>query len=308
MVAIKGICPIIATPFTPAGQIDEDSMRHLIRALAGGGCHALTLFGIAGEYYKLNDLERERMIALTVEECRAAGVPSIISVTQHATELAVAQAQATEAAGADCLMLLPPFFLKPSAADIYRHMLAVGQAVSIPIMVQYAPEQTGVGIDPALFERLGREAPNIVYYKIECRPPGAYISRLLALTEGRAQIFNGNAGFQMLETFDRGAIGSMPGCSMYDIYLAMYERYVQGDRAGAAALHAVLLPMLNHIRQDVEMIIAYEKRILQRRGLIAHAACRTPTFSADAYFDRIFDELYEQLSPYFASPSVIAAD
>jgi dihydrodipicolinate synthase/N-acetylneuraminate lyase len=306
MPAIQGICPIIATPFTPAGQVDEDSMRHLIRALAHGGCHALTLFGIAGEYYKLSDAEHARMIALVVEECRAANVPSIISVTQHATELAVAQARATEAAGADCLMLLPPFFLKPSAADLYRHMKAVGEAVRVPIMVQYAPEQTGVGIDAAIFERLGREVPTIVYYRIECRPPGPYISRLLALTEGRAQIFNGNAGFQMLETFDRGAIGSMPGCSMYDVYLAIYERYTVGDRVSAAALHAALLPMLNHIRQDVEMIIAYEKRILKRRGLIEHDSCRTPTFTADAYFDRIFDELYEQLSPHFAAQPALA--
>jgi dihydrodipicolinate synthase/N-acetylneuraminate lyase len=173
--------------------------------------------------------------------------------------------------------------------------------------VQYAPEQTGVGIDPAVFERLGREVPNIVYYKIECRPPGTYISRLLELTAGRAKVFNGNAGFQMLETFDRGAVGSMPGCSMYDVYLAIYEHYAAGNRAQAAALHAELLPMLNHIRQDVEMIIAYEKRILKRRGLIEHDVCRTPTFAGDTYFDQIFDELYERLSPHFIAQPAFAA-
>ena len=61
--------------------------------------------------------------------------------------------------------------------------------------------------------------------------------------------------------------------------------------------------MLNHIRQDVEMIIAYEKRILHRRGVIASDRCRRPTFVADLHFDRIFDELFETLRPHFADAS-----
>ena len=151
---ITGICPIIATPFTPDGEVDYDSLVNLLRSLAKGGCDGLTLFGIAGEYYKLNDAESRRMVEITVRECRAAGVPSIISVTEHSTKLAAEQAREWQAAGADCLMLLPPFFLKPGAAAIRAHIAAVARAVDIPIMVQYAPEQTGVGIDPAVFATL----------------------------------------------------------------------------------------------------------------------------------------------------------
>ena len=57
---IEGICPIIATPFTSEGEVDYHSLEKLIRWMADGGCHALTLFGIAGEYYKLSDEERRR--------------------------------------------------------------------------------------------------------------------------------------------------------------------------------------------------------------------------------------------------------
>lgn len=299
---IQGICPIIATPFTAQGEVDFESMTNLLRVLAKGGCHALTLFGIAGEYYKLSDDEMKEMIALVVRECRAANVPSIISITQHATELAVKQARYTEDAGADCLMLLPPFFLKPGSGALYQHVKTVAQSVSIPIMLQYAPEQTGVAIDPTVLARLSDEVPNIVYHKIECRPPGAYISRLLELTQGRVKIFVGNAGFQMIEGLDRGAIGVMPGCSMFDVYLKIYRAWQANNRAEALRLHGELLAMLNHIRQDVEEIICYEKRILAQRGIILTDHCRKPSFATDAHFDRLFDEQFENIKPLLDKP------
>ena len=294
---IQGICPIIATPFTEQGEVDYESMTNLLRVLAQGGCGGLTLFGIAGEYYKLSDDEMNEMTALVVRECSAAKVPSIISVTRHATELAVKQARSTEAAGADCLMLLPPFFLKPGGAALYQHIKAVSLSVSIPVMLQYAPEQTGVAMDPTLLARLAEEVPNLLYYKIECRPPGAYISRLLELTKGRIKIFIGNAGFQMIEGLDRGAVGVMPGCSMFDLYLKIYGAWRNGERAEAQRLHNELLAMLNHIRQDVEEIIFYEKRILARRGIIRTDACRKPSFASDPHFDSLFDERYEAIKP-----------
>ena len=86
---------------------------------------------------------------------------------------------------------------------------------------------------------------------------------------------------------------------MFDLYLKIYELYLSGDRAGAMELHgSVLLPFLNHIRQNVEMIIAYEKRIMMRRGMIATDYCRHPGFTTDPVFDSIFDEFYEKTLPY----------
>ncbi|HEX2948829.1 MAG TPA: dihydrodipicolinate synthase family protein [Armatimonadota bacterium] len=299
MLKIQGISPIIATPFTDNGDVDYDSLRNLLKALINGGCHALTLFGIAGEYYKLNDDERRTMVKVVVEECQKAGTPSIISITDHATELAVKQAKYLESQGADCLMLLPPFFLKPSADALYAHMKKVGEAVKIPVMVQYAPEQTGVAIAPNVFARLTNEVENIIYYKIECKPVGSYITNLLCSIDNKGKIFVGNAGYQFIEAFDRGAIGAMPGCSMYDVYLQMYNAYIAGNREEAIAVHNQLLPMLNHIRQNVEMIIHYEKKILKRRGIIESDYCRKPGFVADDYHDSIFEEYYAKMAGNF---------
>ena len=298
MSEIRGICPIIAMPFTETGEVDYSSMRNLLRILTSGGCHGLTLFGIGGEYYKLTDEERRQLIGIVVEGCRKGGVPSIVSITQHATEVAVKEARHAEEAGADCLMLLPPFFLKPSAADLYAHIKSVGEAVRIPIVVQYVPQHTGVSIEPATFARLSNEVENITYYKIECKPPGAYISRLLEATSNRAKVLVGSAGLQLIEALDRGAVGAMPGSAMFDIYLSIYDHYCQGDREEAIRIHNELVPMVNHILQKTEMIIYYAKKMLKMRGFIESDYCRMPSFTPDKHYDRLFHEHYERLSPY----------
>ena len=167
-------------------------------------------------------------------------------------------------------------------------------------MIQYAPEQTGVAISPAILARLYAEAPNIKYYKIECKPAGGYISSLLKTAGDGISVFVGNAGYQFIEAFDRGAVGAMPGCSMFDVYLKMYNEYTRGRRDLAMETHNALLPMLNHIRQNVEMIIYYEKKILRKRGIIKSDYCRMPAFTPDAHYDRLFEEQYERISKFFA--------
>ena len=297
---IKGICPIVAAPFAKDGSVDYDSLRNLVRTLAEGGCHALTLFGIAGEYYKLNEREQAEMMRVTIDEAHKHNCPVIVSDTRHSTENAVEFAKEIEKAGADCMMVLPPFFLKPGADAIFAHACEVAKAVpALPVMMQYAPEQTGVAIAPPVFAKLSEEAPNVIYYKIECKPAGGYISKLIGMLGDRIRVFAGNAGYQMLETFDRGAVGAMPGCSMYDLYLDIYDKYFKGDRAGAIEAHNFILPILNHIRQNVEEIIAFEKRILFKRGIIATDVCRRPTFAMDEEFERLFEEYYAVASGRF---------
>ena len=99
----------------------------------------------------------------------------------------------------------------------------------------------------------------------------------------------------MIETFDRGAVGAMPGASMAKIYIEVYQAYINGNRKKAVDVHSKLLPILNHIRQNVEMIIHFEKCILARRGIIASSYCRHPGFASDDEMDRLFEMYYEEI-------------
>lgn len=296
---VYGIVPIAPSVYNDKGKVDYEDYASALDTMFKGGSHSIALFGIAGEYYKMSHEEELRLIDVTVERARACNVPCVISNTRHATEVAIDWAKHIEASGADCMMVLPPFFLKPGGEAIYEHMKAVGSAVKIPVMIQYAPEQTGVAISPDILKRLNQEVPNIIYYKIECKPPGQYISNMMENAAEGTSILIGNAGYQLIEGLDRGATGVMPGPSMFDVYRTIFDSYQNGERQKAMDIHKDLVYFLNHIRQNVEMIIAFEKQVLKKRGIIKSDYCRKPGFVIDKTFQKMFDELYEKISEHF---------
>lgn len=118
-VELRGCYPILATPFLPDGEIDEHSVVRLVKHLKTCGLPGLTMIGLASEFYKLSDADTETLIEAAFE-ARALDQIAIVSVTAHSHEVAVKQARRAEEAGAEALMLLPPFFLGPSEADIGR--------------------------------------------------------------------------------------------------------------------------------------------------------------------------------------------
>jgi len=296
---IHGVCPIVATPFTDDGAVDYDSIRNQVRVLAEGGCHAAALFGVASEFFKLTDDERDRMAEVVADEAGAHDLPLVLSVTHEATEVATERAAAYEAAGADCIMVLPPSTLGPPQGEVVDHLAAVGEAVSVPVMVQYRPPETPT-MPPETLVRLGREVPNVDYFKIETDPSGPYSTQLIEETDGEANVLVGSAGKTMVEALDRGAVGVIPASFAWDVYVDIYEAYGAGDRERAIDLHDRLLPILNRVDQAS---LVYEKRILARRGVIETDSCRHPRNDApDEVLDDLLETHYERLEPLLDEP------
>ena len=299
--SIAGIVPIVAATFTDGGALDEDSFQSLVRHLLGTGVSAITLFGLATEFYKLSDADRARMQALLLgETSRSSDVAGVISITDHSWEVAAQRARAAEAQGADALMLLPPYFLGPSEDAILEHLRRVIGGVRIPVIVQYAPAQTGVRVAPEVFLRLRDELPNADFVKVETQPPGRYVAQLVERSGGRLGALVGYAGVQMPDVLARGAAGIQPGCSFAEVYVELWRRW-QADRAGFRALHERLLPYTSYWMQGVELIVKAEKVILKRRGLIASDYCRSPAYAPDAaelaQIEQFLDEFAAWLAP-----------
>lgn len=279
--AIGGIVPILAAPFTTGGALDEDSFQSLVRHLLGTGASALTLFGLATEFYKLTDSERARMQTLLLAETSGhASVAGIISITDHSWEVASRRARLAEEQGADALMLLPPFFLGPGEDAILEHLTRVIGSVRLPVIVQYAPVQTGVRLALEVFLRLRDALPNADFIKVETQPPGRYVTQLVERSQGRLKALVGYAGVQMPDVLARGAAGIQPGCSFTEVYVALWQRW-HSDQAAFHTLHTQLLPYLSYWMQGIELIVKAEKVILRRRGLIASDYCRSPSYTLD---------------------------
>ncbi len=278
---IIGVNPIVAMPFTADGDIDEKSYVRVLEFLGSSGAQGTTLFGIASEFPKLDDFERQRLAEIFLSTLSGKGFFRAMSVTDHSTERAVVRARHYEAMGVDALMLLPPFFLRPSPEAIQEHIFSVLEAVSLPVMVQYAPGETGLPITPEQLAKVAERFPHAVF-KIECNPPVDYTRDFLRQAP-QAVVLNGYAGLYMLDILGAGGKGVMPGCSFTEVYVRIYELWRKGQVEEARNLHGRLLPYIQRWMSHPEYIIQAEKTILLRRGIIASDYCRRPgwAFTAD---------------------------
>lgn len=291
---IRGVNPIVALPFTPQGDVDFTSFRRLLAHLSGIGVNGLTLFGIASEFPKLDDNERQQLAEVFVAELADKGIFRALSITDHSTEVAVRRARRYQSMGADALMLLPPFFLQPSLAAVQAHIAAVLEAVTIPVMVQYAPGETGFPVTPAQLAEVAKRYPHAVF-KIECNPPVNYTREFLQQAPD-AHVLNGYAGLYMLQMLESGGKGVMPGCSFSEIYVQIYRHWLVGEHQQATQLHEALLPYIQRWMQHCEYIIQVEKTILQRRGIITADYCRKPGWSLTQEDITTIDRFISQFS------------
>jgi 4-hydroxy-tetrahydrodipicolinate synthase len=291
---IVGVNPIVAMPFTSQGDVDESSFVRLLEHLTATGANGSTLFGIASEFPKLDDDERKRLAQIYVSTLAGGSQYRAISVTDHSTEQAVKRAKYYQALGVDALMLLPPFFLQPSPQAVQAHIFAVLEAVDIPVMVQYAPGETGLPITPEQLAAVAARYPHAVF-KIECNPPVEYTREFLGVAP-QASVLNGYAGLYMLQMLEAGGKGVMPGCSFTEVYVQIYRHWQQGNKVDAQALHQRLLPYIQRWMSHCEYIIQAEKTLLFTRGIIASDYCRHPGWTLNEEDHQAITRLINEFS------------
>lgn len=297
---VRGVSPVLEVPFCDDGEVDAPGFTRVVRHVLATGVTSVMFPGFASEFHKLDERERRLLCEILLGETRErADVAGIIAVQDHATLLAARRAREMVDAGADLINLLPPHFLSPSPQHIREHVEAVLDAVpATPVVLQYAPAATGTSLSSAAITAIARERPNLRLVKVESSPPGALIAAL-AGSDPPLPAVVGNAGVQLPDAIRRGAVGVQPGCSCTEVYVEIWRRFAAGDDAGGDDLHRRLLPYISYWMLDIELIIAAEKLISARRGLIASAYCRAPGRRLDAeevaMVDRFLAEFAELL-------------
>ena len=221
--SLKGVIPILATPFLEDGVVDESSQLRLVDHLLEQGVHGLAAFGNAGEGYTLLPEERNMLLELIVKRVDGR-VPVTVGVGATGTEAAVAACRQAEDMGADALMVLPPYLLKPDGDGVRLFYQAVSGRVQIPIMVQDAPLLTQVPMPPALLAKMAREIPGVKYAKVEAPPTAPKVSKVVEAAGADLTVFGGLNGQFMIEEISRGARGVMPAADMTSLYVEIWNR------------------------------------------------------------------------------------
>ncbi|GAA3513553.1 dihydrodipicolinate synthase family protein [Actinocatenispora rupis] len=297
---IRGVSPVLEVPFHDDGSLDEPGFARVVDHVLGCGVSSVMFPGYASEFLKLTSDERDRLNTVLLDRTRSRDdVAAVVAVQDHATRLAADHARRLVDAGADAVNLLPPYQLGPSVRDIHEHVETVAAAVpETPIVVQYAPEQTGTALDAASIAAIAAERPNVRMVKVESTPPGPFIADL-ARQDPVLPAMVGYAGVQLPDALRRGAVGVQPGCSFTELYVDVWELYAAGDEKAAFDLHRQFLPYISYWMLGSELIVAAEKLISQRRGLFRSAYCRAPAHRLDAeevaMVDRFLAEFADRL-------------
>ncbi|MDQ8707140.1 dihydrodipicolinate synthase family protein [Streptomyces sp. LHD-70] len=159
-----GILAAVVTPFTADGSaIDADGVKRQAEHIIGGGVHGLVPGGSTGEFGALTVNERKQTTELYVEAA-AGRVPVVAGTGALSTAETVELSVHAEKAGADAVMIVPPFYDAPSFEELLAFYGDVSEAIDIPIMYYNIPSATGVHLTPEQLAELGRKT-RVTSYK-----------------------------------------------------------------------------------------------------------------------------------------------
>jgi len=149
-----GVLPALITPFTEdGGAIDTDSLAAIVERLIGAGAGGLVPGGSTGEFTTLSHAERRELVEATVEAA-AGRVPVVAGTGALSTRETVELSVDAERAGADAVMIVPPFYEALSWRELRAHYTVVADAIGIPIMYYNLPSASGVTLTAAQLQEL----------------------------------------------------------------------------------------------------------------------------------------------------------
>ena len=159
---LRGCITILVTPFANDGSLDLESLEREIDWTLAEGASGVACVAIASEGYKLTEAERDAVIGTTVRRVDGRA-PVVASADGPGEEPAIDRARRAASLGADALMVLPPYFVKPGPDALVSYYAWMAEASGIPIMLQDAPQLTGVTMSPALWARMAEAIPGLRY-------------------------------------------------------------------------------------------------------------------------------------------------
>jgi 4-hydroxy-tetrahydrodipicolinate synthase len=272
------VYPILATTFHDDGSLDLESQARLVDHLILSGVHGLGLFGNASEGYALTPAERAAILKLVHREVNGR-VPIVVSSGHTGANAAVELSKEAQDLGADALMVLPPYYMRTDADGMMFYFDAISQAVTIPLMVQDAPLMTQINMPSALLARMAREIERVEYAKVEAPPTAVKVSAVVQA--GGITVFGGLNGQFLIEEYERGSRGVMPGSDMSQAYVEIWNCLEAGDRRGAWQIFTRALPLIRFELQP-GLGVSAMKHNLVAAGVIRAASVRNPTSSLDA--------------------------
>ncbi|CAL9388138.1 4-hydroxy-tetrahydrodipicolinate synthase [Streptomyces sp. enrichment culture] len=235
----RALCAMV-TPFTRTGAaLDLDRAAELAADLVARGCDGLVLNGTTGESPTTSDAEKRELIT-AVRAAVGASVPLVAGVGTADTAHSVELARQAEAAGADGLLVVPPYYSRPPQAAVEAHLRRVADATGLPVMLYDIPGRTGTRIEPDTMVRLA-EHPRIVAVK-DCAYDVLGTTKVLARTV--LAFYSGceELNLPLYALGGAGCVSTVANVAPAEVR-AVLDAFDAGETAEAARLNRRLLPL-----------------------------------------------------------------
>jgi 4-hydroxy-tetrahydrodipicolinate synthase len=229
----------MVTPFDDAGALDLDAAVELARWLASHGSDGLVLSGTTGEAPVLSD---DETIALWRAVAEAVTIPVIAGTGSNDTAHSVHMTREAASSGVDGVLVVTPYYNRPSQAGIYEHFRTVAEAAGdLPVLLYDIPIRSGRRIEAQTMLRLARHVPAVVGVKDAAGDPPS-TARLASQAPEGFQIYSGDDNMT-LPLLAVGAVGviSVAAHWIAPRWRAVIDAFLAGDLADAIAGHAELL-------------------------------------------------------------------
>jgi 4-hydroxy-2-oxoglutarate aldolase len=243
---LNGILPPLITPFDRQERVDFDALTENIARYNETGLAGYVALGSNGEAVHLSSDERRRVIT-TIKQAAAPGLTVVAGVNELSTHAAIAAAREATDAGADCVLVITPYFYKSSMTSdaLSRHFRQVADNSPVPVLIYNVPQNTGVVIDSATIAELAAHE-NIIGVKDSSGNFGA-ISETIRRAPETFSVMTGNGGI-LYPSLLMGARGAILGvaCAAPRACVEIYAAVERSDHARARELQMRLAPV-SHI-------------------------------------------------------------
>lgn len=261
---ITGSIVALVTPMTESGDIDWAALERLIDWHIENGTAALGLVGTTGEASTLSHPEHREVIRFGVSHA-GGRIPIMAGTGSNSTLEAVELTVAAAEAGADCALLVTPYYNRPTQEGLYEHFKAVAGAINLPIVLYNVPTRTGCDLSAETTLRLS-QIENIVGLKDATGDVKRGASLIQALPEGFA-VYSGDDGTtcDLLEAGAAGCISVTANLAPAEM-AQMCSMALAGDMVAARAVDAGLRALHDTLFLEPNPIPV--KYALGRMGLI----------------------------------------
>lgn len=287
---MRGIFPILVTPFDEHERVDEDSLRSLVDFTIGAGVHGLGI-ALGSEILKLSEPEREQVIRIVVGQARGR-VPVVVNTGAQANLTAALYSRQAVDWGAAAVMCLPPA-APVSASEVRAYFKAISDAVDVPVFIQ---DTQTTPVPAGLMRRIAEESERVRYAKVESPPQPSQVQAAVEASGGLLTIFGGAGGTYLLEELRRGSVGTMPWPSQPEAFVRIWDLWQAGDEQAATAVHErEIAPLARLATAGIRLGHTVHKELLRRRGIIRSAHVRAPSDPLDPITQRELDAMCDRL-------------